>query len=172
MTWSESLLAVGLGLLVNECCEVSPWAARRLVRWSARRRYAETVRAELRVEELTSLINDLPGKLFKLVTAVCFVAVAVVLPGKRPGRQSTGKLRADGLPDGLQGWLLRRAVRRLPEDRREVHAAEMLGELYHLRGAKESQRKQWIAGTFWATAILCLAVSLDHDQRKEQREGR
>jgi hypothetical protein len=78
MTIGEVLLAIITGLVVNECCDVSPWIARKLVRWSARRRYAPPSRAKLRAEELAAYIDDRPGKLFKLITALGFVAAAIV----------------------------------------------------------------------------------------------
>ncbi len=79
MTTGQILLAIITGLAANECCDVSPWAARKLVRWSARRRYAPPARAELRAEELAALIDDRPGKLFKLITALGFAAAAIVI---------------------------------------------------------------------------------------------
>jgi mycothiol system anti-sigma-R factor len=72
------LLGIVSGLLANEFCEFSPWCARKLVRWSAFRRYANPARAEMRAEELTALINDRPGNLFKLITAFGFAGAAVV----------------------------------------------------------------------------------------------
>ncbi len=71
------------GLLANELCEFGPWCARKLVRWSAFRRYTDPGRAEMRAEELTALINDRPGNLFKLITAVCFAADAIIVCGRR-----------------------------------------------------------------------------------------
>ena len=38
---------------------------------------------ETRAEELTALINDRPGNLFKLTTAVCFAAAAIIVCGRR-----------------------------------------------------------------------------------------
>ena len=78
MTTEQILLAIITGLAVNECCDVSPWAAHKLVRWSAGRRYAPPSRAALRAEELAAYINDRPGRLFKLITALGFAAAAVV----------------------------------------------------------------------------------------------
>jgi hypothetical protein len=77
------LLGIVTGLLANELFEFSPWCARKLVRWSALRRYTDPGRAELRAEELTRLINDRPGNLFKLTTAVGFAAAAVIVAGRR-----------------------------------------------------------------------------------------
>jgi hypothetical protein len=79
MTGQEVLLGVVLGLLINECCELSPWMARKLVRWAARRRYANPARAEIRAEELVGLVDVRPGKLFKLVTALGFVVAAATI---------------------------------------------------------------------------------------------
>jgi hypothetical protein len=78
MTIGQILLAIAVGLAVSEFSEVCPWAARKLVRWSARRRYVSPVRAELRAEELAAYIDDRPGRLFKLITALGFAAAAVV----------------------------------------------------------------------------------------------
>lgn len=76
-----SILGVAAGILsalaVNEACDVSPWAARKIVGWSARLRYADTQRAASRDEELAALIDARPGKLFKLITALAFAAAAI-----------------------------------------------------------------------------------------------
>jgi hypothetical protein len=73
-----AILSVLLAFAVNECCDVSPWAAKKILRWSARLRYCDPERAEIRDEELVALIEDMPGKLFKLITALCFAAAALV----------------------------------------------------------------------------------------------
>jgi hypothetical protein len=64
-------------LAVNECCELSPWAAQKIARWSAHLRYEDSERAEVRAEELAAVVDGRPGKLFKLITAMCFAAAAV-----------------------------------------------------------------------------------------------
>ena len=53
------------------------WAADKVVRWSARLRYSDHVRAEIRAEELSALIRTRPGNLFKLITGLCFAAAAL-----------------------------------------------------------------------------------------------
>jgi hypothetical protein len=68
----EIILAVGGGLLVNEFCDVSPWAAKKIVNWSTRLRYGVSTRAEIRIEELCAVIESRPGKLLKLATALAF----------------------------------------------------------------------------------------------------
>ncbi|MFI7033598.1 hypothetical protein ACIBK1_33190 [Microbispora rosea] len=77
MSWGEIAFAVVSGLLINECSDVAPWIARALAVWSARLRYADKARAQIRAEELAALINDRPGKLFKLLTALAFVFVGL-----------------------------------------------------------------------------------------------
>jgi hypothetical protein len=72
----EIIIGIGAGLLVNEFCDISPWAARKIVVWSARLRYGKSARAEVRAEEHVALIDSRPGKLFKLITALAFAAGA------------------------------------------------------------------------------------------------
>ncbi|MFI7131943.1 hypothetical protein ACIBQ1_40140 [Nonomuraea sp. NPDC050153] len=79
MTGIDIILGVVLGLLVNEMCDISPWLARGLVRWAARVQYGATDRAAIRSEELTALINERPGKLFKLMTALTFAIGAALV---------------------------------------------------------------------------------------------
>ncbi|MGA8520773.1 MAG: hypothetical protein WB735_22150, partial [Pseudonocardiaceae bacterium] len=69
----------------NECCDVSSWAARKLICWSAHRHYAPPSRAEVRAEELAAYIDDCPGKLFKLITALAFAGAAIVTRKVAPG---------------------------------------------------------------------------------------
>ena len=75
MTTWQILLGLVISLIASECCEVSSWAADKLVRWSAHRRYAPPAWAEVRAEEL---VADRPGKLFKLITALGFAVMAVM----------------------------------------------------------------------------------------------
>lgn len=77
MTIAAIAAAVVIGLLVNEMSDVSPWVARKIVSWSARLRYADSDRAEIRSEELAALINERPGKLLKLGTATGFAAASI-----------------------------------------------------------------------------------------------
>lgn len=65
------------GLAANECCAISEWTARKLVRWSAHVRYEDPERAEVRAQELEAVVADRPGQLFKLITAAFFVFSAV-----------------------------------------------------------------------------------------------
>ncbi|HEU5472736.1 MAG TPA: PrsW family intramembrane metalloprotease [Actinophytocola sp.] len=78
MTGQIVLLSIALGLVTNELGEVSPWLARRLVRWSARLRYRhDPERLAIRAEELEDVVGNAPGKLLKLLCAAGFAASAV-----------------------------------------------------------------------------------------------
>ncbi|GAB1822349.1 hypothetical protein [Herbidospora sp. RD11066] len=72
----EFVIGVVVSLAVNEMCDVSPWLARKCVRVAARWQFEDPELAEGRAEELTALIDDRPGKLFKLGTALGFLGCA------------------------------------------------------------------------------------------------
>lgn len=78
MSAQEIILAIGGGLLVNEFCDISPWAAKRIVVWSAHLRYGRSARAEMRAEEHCAVIDSRPGKLCKLLTALVFASGASI----------------------------------------------------------------------------------------------
>jgi hypothetical protein len=98
VTTADVLLAIATGLAVNECCDLSPWAARKLACWSAYLRYTDTTRARLRAEELAALVDSRPGKLLKLFTAFGFVTSALAVrawrvPSRRLARLGTALQR-------------------------------------------------------------------------------
>ncbi|MGW3459735.1 restriction endonuclease [Streptomyces olivaceoviridis] len=64
----QMLLAVFLGLLVNEMCDVSSHLARQLLRWGARHIPGEG-NAERYEEEWLALLEERPGKILKLAFA-------------------------------------------------------------------------------------------------------
>lgn len=76
--WWGLIVAIILGLVINECGEVSPWLADKIVTWAARIRWPDSV------EEKRRHVIDRPGKLFKLITA-CGLGVAALshLLGRR-----------------------------------------------------------------------------------------
>ncbi|MGW3650014.1 hypothetical protein [Streptomyces sp. NPDC000878] len=80
---TEIVIATVVALLTNEFCDVSPWIAKRLVGWAARRSYRDPARAEVRAEEWAALIDERPGKLFKLFTATGFFLGALAASTKR-----------------------------------------------------------------------------------------
>jgi hypothetical protein len=115
------VISVILGLLVNECCDVSPWCARKLVQWSAHRRYTDPDRAGQRAEELSALIDGRPGKLLKLFSALGFAGSAVLVVFRREFARRLDTIR-EKLPK--QG---REAVEALPR-LRDVEAVQALFE--------------------------------------------
>lgn len=76
MSWAEATVGFLLGMLANECLTVSPWLAGWMVRWAARCRYADQVRAQVREEEWAALVAAVPSHLLKLVVAVGFASSA------------------------------------------------------------------------------------------------
>ncbi|MFC6582129.1 hypothetical protein ACFQBS_35985 [Planomonospora parontospora] len=102
MSGIEIFLGVLLGLIVNEMCDISPWLAGKLVRLSARWRYSDPELAEARGAELTRVINDRPGKLFKLGTAIAFLTSSAA-------DRAWGMLSSGRLLEILCGLLLRSA---------------------------------------------------------------
>ena len=56
---------------------MSPWCACHLIRWSVRLRYIEPERRRVREAELIALLDERPGKLLKLGTALGFLAAAM-----------------------------------------------------------------------------------------------
>jgi hypothetical protein len=87
MTIVGIAVAVLLGVIANEMSDISPWAARKLVGWSAHLRYGESDRATIRAEEHAALINKRPGKLLKLCTAIGFLSASIA---SRIRRRITG----------------------------------------------------------------------------------
>jgi hypothetical protein len=78
------VISIVVGLLANEVTDVSPWLAGKVARWSARLRYAADPNlAATRAEELTALINERPGNLFKLLTALGFGCSALAVTTRR-----------------------------------------------------------------------------------------
>ncbi|GLX06797.1 hypothetical protein [Microbispora sp. NBRC 16548] len=76
MSTTETIIGIAAGLAVTELTDISPWAARKIVTWSAHLKYGKSPRAAIRAEELCALVDSRPGKLFKLVTALTFAVGA------------------------------------------------------------------------------------------------
>lgn len=73
MTWTALIVSVAVGLAINEYADFAPWVSRKLASRAARRMYADNAeRAEIRAEEWAAVIDDRPGKLFKLFTALSY----------------------------------------------------------------------------------------------------
>ncbi len=109
MNLASIVVTVVLGLAINECCDISPWAAQALMRWAARCRYASNPeRAEIRAIELAALIDARPGKIFKLLTACGFATAALcsqLMTLLRPMREVDAGGTATARPE-LEGGAL------------------------------------------------------------------
>jgi tetratricopeptide (TPR) repeat protein len=81
--WWQLLVSVIFGLAVNECCDLSPWMARKIVRLAAKLAYPDPERIARRAEEWEAVIVGRPGKLFKLTTALGFLLGALGLLSRR-----------------------------------------------------------------------------------------
>ncbi|MEU9840690.1 hypothetical protein AB0C69_15860 [Actinomadura sp. NPDC048032] len=103
---SAIVFAVISGLVINECSDLSPWLADKLVRWSARLRCDDPAAAEALGEELAAFVNERPGKLLKLLTSVGFVGTGLArrIDRRRPVESFTGQPLTWG--DHLQGFCL------------------------------------------------------------------
>jgi DNA-binding transcriptional MerR regulator len=105
VTRGEMAFAIISGLLVNECCDISPWVAVRLMRWATRLRYRGAAeRATVRSEELGALIQQRPGNLFKLLTAMGFALHALLVAALRhaPRVVKRAKTAAEGQAPRLE----------------------------------------------------------------------
>jgi hypothetical protein len=91
VSWWGLLGAVVLGLLVNEISDVSPWMAGRLVRSAAILWSHDPHVAADYAEEWQAVVDERPGKLLKLGTALGFLAVAARI---RLGTTMYGRHRA------------------------------------------------------------------------------
>jgi membrane protein YdbS with pleckstrin-like domain len=157
MSWIEITLGIVFGLVVNEFSDVSPWLGRLLVAWSARLQYGDNARAEIRSEELAAVINDRPGKLFKLTTGLLFLASALT---EYLWRLVTGKSRHSGeLPEELSS-LPRRG--NLPfEEEPSMLVARYLFPTEKFRG---EWRRHWIhlaksLAIIATYAVLCVIAT-------------
>ncbi|MEU0077630.1 hypothetical protein ABZY58_06925 [Micromonospora tulbaghiae] len=115
MSRSEIILGIVFGLLVNEVTDISPWAARKLTRRAAYLWTTDPDTAAAYAEEWTAIIEERPGKLLKLFTALRFTIGATGRAAPRLGyRAFRAFLAASGL-------LARMVLRRTPPTEHEVH---------------------------------------------------
>jgi hypothetical protein len=78
MSIDEIIWTILLGALVIELTEAAAWLAVRVARRAAVLRYPQRPdRAAIRAREWASVVEERPGKLFKLATAIGFVCVAL-----------------------------------------------------------------------------------------------
>ncbi|HYQ69424.1 hypothetical protein [Actinophytocola sp.] len=105
--WLDVMVGVVLGLVVNECTEMSPWLAYKAMRW------VEVIRRPEEVEDFAearlATVYHRPGKLFKLFTALGFLFAALAhraVKAESKGRPSfLWVLRVRVLAAGLAGVL-------------------------------------------------------------------
>lgn len=73
---TELVTAAVLGLVINEFCDISPWIARKVIRLAARSVPDPEVRERLE-EEWAAGLQDRPGKILKLISALTILASAL-----------------------------------------------------------------------------------------------
>lgn len=98
MTLRAIIISFLIALVANEVTGFSPWAARRLVAWAAKRTHGSTDAASVRAEEWAALVDARPGNLFKLFTAFSFVLGAVAQSSRNTATRAVaqgGVLLAD-----------------------------------------------------------------------------
>jgi hypothetical protein len=150
------LLGIVAGLLANELCEFSPWCARKLVRWSAFRRYTDSDRAEMRAEELATVIDDRPGNLFKLITAVSFAVGAVIVSCRRAVARKSDRALATKEAVGKHRRLANMLLQGLAAAAPWLEAAGFLVFIaYYLNLPLLDPRGDWLG---WSTAATVVAV--------------
>lgn len=88
------VISVVVGLAINEYADFAPWGARKLAGRAARRMYADNAeRAKIRAEEWAAVIDDRPGKLFKLASALCYSIAAEFVVVHRRARSASSVRR-------------------------------------------------------------------------------
>ncbi|PZF96762.1 hypothetical protein C1I99_16765 [Micromonospora deserti] len=158
--------------------DLSPWLGRKLVAWSARLRYRDDPRAGVRAEELAAVINDRPGKLFKLGTALGFLSAALLArlrrlvgrdpaPGEEPvGEDLLGARRVLPLEDeptpGVARYLFPTERYRGEWRRHWIHPAKSLGviSVYAVLGVWAAQVRIRPQYTGWVIAVVVAGAVL------------
>lgn len=69
--------AIGLGVLTNELCDLAPWFARLILRRAASMEAATPEEAILIYDEMVATLDEVPGKLTKLLFATGRMTLAV-----------------------------------------------------------------------------------------------
>ena len=77
--WTEVVITTVAGLVATEVFDVAPWVARRIVPVAARLWTSNRDQAAIYAEEWCDILDERPGKLFKLLTSLGFLAGAVLL---------------------------------------------------------------------------------------------
>lgn len=83
MSVEEILVAVGAAILAAELFDCLCWLAKETVRRAAYLRYGDTERAEVRAAEWEAVIEERPGQILKLVTAIGFLISGMYAAAQR-----------------------------------------------------------------------------------------
>jgi hypothetical protein len=180
MSPGEILLAILIGLAVNECCRFSEWAARRLIGWAARLSYGSTPRVQVRIAEQTGDLDNCSIQLVKLCFALGLTVEGVLTwtrrvigrpatpAGERPGSAYllSAAVEAISLALALRGF---DDIRALPRARRKEIGVltTRLHEL--LRHPAEAFDQDSAARLLTDTATACEAYIDDRDERTAER---
>jgi len=89
----DVLVGAAVGIAATELTEISPWLARKVVRWSARHWSPDPEQRAAYEEEWTSVVDERPGKVLKLFTAAGFAGGAVGRSVPRVAGRLRGRAR-------------------------------------------------------------------------------
>lgn len=147
----EVILSITLGVLVNEVTDISPWLAKRLVQWSAYRWASDPAIAAVYAEEWSSILEDRPGKLLKLLTAIQFTVGAIgrAAPRSVAAIVRNAYLRTRKTKSTIRNiTYIRNAYQRL---RRKRHTASTArpSEISHTHRRPPSPTRQFSDSSYW-----------------------
>lgn len=78
MTTTQLISAILVGFAFAEWTDIAPWFAARMIRWAAPYSYPDDEeRAATHTEKLLAVIEERPGKLLKLASALAFAMPAI-----------------------------------------------------------------------------------------------
>jgi hypothetical protein len=180
MSLGEILLAILIGLAVNECCRFSEWAARRLIGWAAHLSYGGTPRAQVRIAEQTGDLDNCSGQLVKLCFALGLTVVGVLTwtrrvigrpatpAGERPGSAYLLSAAVEAISSALalRGF---DDIRALPRARRKEIGVLTTRLHALLRYPAEAYDQDSAARLLADTATACEAYIDDRDERTAER---
>lgn len=110
MTSKDILLAVIIPLALAEIGPWCSWLAARLLPWAAKLRYSDTERADVRLEEWSSDLGDIPGQLTKLAYAMGQLAAGSAVSVRRKTKGALRKTVIQSLFGKSVELMERRAV--------------------------------------------------------------
>jgi hypothetical protein len=131
------IIAFLVSLVAAECTEVSPFLAKRLVRWAAVRWSSDAEIAAAYADEWLAVIDDRrPGKLLKLVTALAFTGGAIgravprrLFPVRRKLRSLLRAIARKKEPQPRHTWIEIEALQLTFDDPDSALVMRAIGEL-------------------------------------------